>query len=150
MFATGIIFICIAVGIAAHYGLLGFPSRGEQIKLVIDGHAFSVEVRDTPAGRAQGLSGKDSLGENEGMLFKFNTPGDYGFWMKDMKFPIDMVWIVGGKVVDVTKNAVPEPQKSMFSLTVYHPPVAVDTILEINAGEAERYGIKAGSIVEMQ
>lgn len=150
MFATGIILICIAVGIAAHYGLLGFPSRGEQTKLVIGGHTFSVEVRDTPAGRAQGLSGKDSLGRNEGMLFKFDTPGDYGFWMKDMKFPIDMVWIVNGKVAGVTKNAVPEPEKSMFSLTVYHPPIPVDTILEINAGEAEQYGISAGSTVSFE
>jgi hypothetical protein len=150
MFVITIVIVMIIAGIASYYGWFGETERGRQATVMIGNAVFNAEVRDTAAGRAQGLSGRDSLGAQEGMLFLFGTPGDYGFWMKDMNFPIDIVWIREGEVVWITENAEPEPGKSMFSLTSYNPPTSADTVLEINAGEAVKYGIKAGDVVVVQ
>lgn len=150
MLSIGIFLIIAAVGLAAYFWGFGFSGQGRRATLTVAGHAFDIEVRDTAAGRAQGLSGRESLGENEGMLFLFGSPDNYGFWMKDMQFPIDIIWIREGNVVGITERAAPEPGKNMFRLTVYHPPTPADAALEIGAGVAARYGIKAGDAVEVR
>ena len=61
--------------------------------------ALSVEVADTQASRELGLSGREKMGDDEGILFVFDTPGRYGFWMKDMQFPLDIIWINQNGVV---------------------------------------------------
>jgi uncharacterized membrane protein (UPF0127 family) len=66
-------------------------SKGPYV--IIAGVRLSVEVADTPAERGRGLSGREMLPENSGMLFVFDTPGRYGFWMYGMKFPLDIIWI---------------------------------------------------------
>ena len=69
-----------------------------------------VEIRDDTNGRNLGLSGRSSLAENEGMLFIFDTPAVYEFWMKDMNFPLDFIWINNGLVVDLSEH-IPPPDK---------------------------------------
>ncbi len=103
---------------------------------------FNVEIADTMRSRTQGLSGRASLAENSGMLFVFPASFKYGFWMKDMNFPLDMVWIRDGKVVGVTADV--PPPSGFLSLPSYFPPEAVDEVLEINAGTAAKLDIKAG------
>ncbi|MFH1246340.1 MAG: DUF192 domain-containing protein, partial [Candidatus Liptonbacteria bacterium] len=56
--------------------------------ITVSGNVFTVEIRDTVLGRSQGLSGKDLLLDGRGMLFIFDRPSIYGFWMKDMRFAI--------------------------------------------------------------
>ena len=60
---------------------------------------LNIEISDTKAKREQGLSGKEGLAENEGMLFVFEKEGYYGFWMKDMNFPIDIAWLDKNKKI---------------------------------------------------
>jgi len=146
MISLGIIIVFAAV-LVVYFGGFGFDTAGRRATLTIGGRIFNIEVRDTAAGRSQGLSGREALGENEGMLFTFGSPGDYGFWMKDMKFPIDIVWIRDGKVVGVTEDVPPEPEKTMLSLTSYYPPSPADTVLELRAGAVADYGIAAGNKV---
>lgn len=110
-------------------------------------HEFRVEIADTPDREARGLSGRASLGEDEGMFFIFAVPGTYGFWMKEMNFPIDIIWIAGGRVAGFVEQAQPEPGKPLPELAVYYPPEDVDRVLEVNAGTVARYGIKAGDAV---
>jgi uncharacterized membrane protein (UPF0127 family) len=62
--------------------------------------------------------------------------------MKDMKFAIDIIWVKDNKIVDITPNVEPQPNKSVFNLTVYYPSEAVDKVLELVAGTAEKYNIK--------
>src|SRR5487761_657283 len=62
-------------------------------KVTIDNHTFMVEVATTSAQQQQGLSGRASLPQNQGMLFIFKTPDRYPFWMKGMKFSLDMIFI---------------------------------------------------------
>lgn len=119
--------------------------REASARITVGGAEFAVEVADTAYRRMQGLSGREALAEGRGMLFLFDTPGAPGFWMKDMKFPIDIVWISGGRVLGVEANVSPDDAPSR---TVYYPPAPVDRALEIPAGSAASAGITAGSVVE--
>lgn len=102
---------------------------------------FLAEVADNTIKRTRGLSGKESLGEKEGMLFVYEIAGKPGFWMKEMNFPIDIIWIKGEEVVGITEKISPESYKEK---KVFYPEAAVDKILEIKAGETEKNNIKAG------
>lgn len=106
------------------------------------------EVVDTPQSRAQGLSGRKGLAEDEGMLFVFDHPGKYGFWMKDMLFSIDMVWIsVDGTVVHIERNVTPETySKHTPPQTFVNAPDA-KYVLELASGVSEKLGVYLGSKV---
>src|SRR5450759_2107151 len=88
----------------------GAESGGGQIQSVkIAGQNIKVDLALTPAEQEQGLSARTTLAEDSGMLFVFDRPGQYPFWMKDMNFPIDMIWITEDmKVVYIKKDARPE------------------------------------------
>jgi uncharacterized membrane protein (UPF0127 family) len=114
---------------------------------VINGHQFKLHLATTPMAQEKGLSIFSSLPQDEGMLFIFSTSGYYGFWMKDMKFPIDILWIEGDKLVGFESNAPALAVKNISDLPVYNPPKPIDKVLEINAGLAKKYGFKTGDIV---
>src|SRR3990167_3839192 len=80
--------------------------QGEQTEkfIIINNHKIYIEIADTSEKRAQGLSNRDSLPEDHGMLFIFDTYQKSAFWMKDMRFPIDIIWIRDDIIVDITKN----------------------------------------------
>lgn len=107
---------------------------------------ISVEVADTPQAREQGLSGRSGLDANEGLLFVFDHPGRYAFWMKDMRFPIDIVWINEEGVVVHVENAVsPDTYfKENPPRTFVNTPYA-SYVLELASGEAERHGVYLGT-----
>mgnify|MGYP001591222898 CR=1 FL=1 len=165
-------FLSVLLGFALVYGAYRWRVRdGAFTKthtIDVSGDRVRIEVRDTMLGRAQGLSGRtsESLGEDDGMLFVFASSSDYGFWMKDMLFEIDIIWIgeekvaeekwddAGSgvttkmKIVSISENAAPEPEKSLMSLTIYHPAAPVAYVLEVHAGTAARNGWKAGDEVK--
>ena len=115
----------------------------------IGDRVFQVDVAKTAALRARGLSSRDGLGENEGLFFIFDKPGNYGFWMIDMKFPIDIIWINGGRVVGFAENAAPEPGKRFWGLKIYYPPEPVQNVLELGAGAVAKFRIKIGDLVSL-
>lgn len=108
------------------------------------------EVVDTQAARVQGLSGRSGLSEDEGMLFIFDHPGKYGFWMKDMLFAIDIVWVSEDlTVVHVEHNATPS---SYFATNP--PQTFVNTpdakyVLELASGQAEKFGVYLGTKIRI-
>ncbi len=110
-----------------------------------NGAIINVEVADNPAMREKGLSGRRSLAENSGMLFVFPAADDYSFWMKDMNFGLDFVWIKGDTVMEITPGVMPPGSGPLDVLT---PKEKIDKVLEINAGAAERLGIKIGDRIE--
>ena len=116
-------------------------------RMTIGSTVFSVEVASTTIEQTRGLSGRAQLEQNEGMLFLFNSPSVQNFWMKDMNFAIDMVWIGGGKVLGFAENAVPQPGAPLWGLKIYSSPNGVDTVLEVNAGTVAKDGIKIGDSV---
>lgn len=112
------------------------------------GKKISLEVMRTPAELRRGLSGKLSLGKDAGMLFIFPKAGIYQFWMPDMHFPIDMIWIEKGVVVGMHQNVSNEfdPKNPKF----YSVKTPAKYVLEVNAGWSRENGLKVGDKVEFQ
>ncbi|MBI4089855.1 MAG: DUF192 domain-containing protein [Candidatus Kerfeldbacteria bacterium] len=101
------------------------------------------EVAATPSARSQGLSGRDSLAADAGMLFIFEQPGPHAFWMQGMRFPIDIIWINDGTVVDVALE-VPVPDGLP---PLYTPNQFATQVLEVNAGWVAANHVTIGSPV---
>lgn len=107
-----------------------------------------VEIMDTDAKRQQGLSGRDPLPENTGMLFLFPKTAKHSFWMKDMKFALDFLWIRESRIVDITQNVPPpKPGTPLSKLEHYAPSEDVDAVLEVPAGTVASFGIATGDAV---
>lgn len=104
-----------------------------------------VSIADTEATRELGLSGTTSLTKGSGKLFIFENPGKYGFWMKDMNYSLDIVWIDATfHVVDITKNVTPESYPIVF-----YAKEPILFVLEVNSGDSSVLNIKPGAIVEI-
>ena len=106
---------------------------------------LDIEVADTPEKRIKGLSGRENLPENVGLLFVYDKPGLYGIWMKDMNFPVDVIWLDKDfKVVNIAQNISPDsfPQ-------VFEPKAPALYILEVNTGFAEQNIIEIGDRVDL-
>jgi len=109
---------------------------------------LSVEVADTDSERQKGLGGKLILGQDQGMLFVFDQAQAYhSFWMKDMKFAIDIIWISNNKIVQIDKDAKAEPGVSDQNLKRYISKVPVDLVLEVNSGFCDKNSIKVGDTI---
>lgn len=115
-------------------------------QLEIRGHRFTVELAVTPKEQQKGLGFRDSLDTDTGMFFVYQTAQTYGFWMKGMRFPIDIIWIRDQNIVDISKNV---PVATESSLPTYSPKVPANKVLEVNAGIAEKLGIQVGDTVKI-
>lgn len=121
------------------------PSGPSFHTLTINGNSLKVEIADNDSKRNKGLSGRNSLGTDSGMLFVYDKSGDHTFWMKGMKFALDFVWIRGDLATEVTENvSPPAPNTPDSNLPLYSPKNNVDKILEVNAGTVLRLNIKPG------
>lgn len=107
---------------------------------------FTVDLAKTLKEQEIGLSGRPSLPEDHGMLFIFDKPSYQSFWMRNMKFPIDIIFIRNKKIVTIFSN-VQQPSKQNEVLPVYVPEEPADSVLEINAGLSEKYSIKKGDSI---
>lgn len=125
------------------------PSLNYSRPMAVGGKKIFVETVSSPEGMERGLSGRDGIGDGQGMLFKFGKDSLPGFWMKDMKFSLDFIWISDGKIAGITPDA-PAPKNPKNRLPVYYPPRPVDSVLEVNAGWSERYKIKAGDEARLE
>ena len=103
-------------------------------------HEIIVEVVDDEEERSRGLGGRKNLPGNSGMLFVFEIPAKYSFWMKDMLFSLDIIWIdENKKIIAISENILPETYPASFS-----PSEPVKYVLEVNAGWAERNEVGGG------
>lgn len=116
-----------------------------------DGTAVAVEVADSAEERRVGLSEHVSLAPDRGMLFLFDEPGAYAFWMKDMDFSIDIIWLNGETIVGIEPNVpVPTPGVGTGDLPIYEPEFPTDRVLEVNAGLAAAHGLAPGDFLDIQ
>lgn len=111
---------------------------------------IKVELANTTELQEKGLSGRTGLAKDTGMLFVFAEPGEYGFWMKDMKFAIDIIFIdANRKVVRIHRNVPPESYLSNPPQAFYaDTPVLM--VLEVAAGYAAAHNIVEGSTVSLK
>jgi uncharacterized membrane protein (UPF0127 family) len=146
-----IILACVVVlGLAYAIARYYLPIYGIETPLSQDSYShaqvslgagrYDALVSDTEALRQRGLSDRASLGQGEAMLFVFPAAERSGFWMKDMNFPIDMVWIGDDlRVVTVKADALPSSYPE-----AYFPDAPARYVLEIPAGDAAKFGIVPG------
>ena len=104
---------------------------------------YHLWVADTESERVKGLSGVDKLSTNGGLLMKFDTDGTWGIWMKDMKVPLDIVWLNKNKeVIYIVKNASPD----LSTTTTFVPKSDARYVIELPAGGVDQSGIKTGMV----
>ncbi|CAD5912444.1 hypothetical protein PCC9214_00128 [Planktothrix tepida] len=107
----------------------------------IGGQVIQLEVAKTPQQQALGLMYRTALADDRGMLFPFDRPRVVGFWMKNCKIPLDMIFLRNGVVKAVQVNAPPCQQEPC---PTYGPDVAVDQVIELRGGRSQELGIKVG------
>jgi len=102
---------------------------------------YHLWVADTEAERIQGLSGVDKLSMNGGLLMKFDSDSAWSIWMKDMKIPLDIIWLNKDKeAVYIVKNASPE----LSTDTTFTPKKDARYVIELPAGGVDQAAIKTG------
>ena len=106
------------------------------------GEEIPVEVADTLKKRRLGLGKRASLKKGWGMLFVFEKRKPHRFWMKDMQFPLDIIWLDNHRIVHIIHNA--KPANSRDEPEVMTSPVPVNFVLEIAAGRATKLRLKTG------
>jgi uncharacterized membrane protein (UPF0127 family) len=122
-------------------GVCGPYRHDAQVR--VNGQVFDAELPKNPDAFAKGLGGRPCITSSEGMLFRFKQPGQYPFWMKDMKFPIDIIWIgADHKVAAVEVNEKPSTYPDKF---VNQKPAQY--VLEIKANLSNELHINIGTPV---
>jgi uncharacterized protein len=120
-----------------------------QARVNVNGFEIMADIAMTGEQKEKGLSIKDSLKEDEGMLFIFEREGKYNFWMNGMKFPIDILWLdSAGKVVHIEPNL--QPCVSNNNCTDYAPSKDILYVLEVVAGFAERHNVEIGTDIDFE
>ncbi len=109
----------------------------------IDGHTFQIEIAKSAQDKEAGLTKYNSIKEDFGMYFPFDREGIYPFWMKNMKFPIDILFLNNNKIINIEENAQPVSSNSEIVPT-YAPQNPSNAVLEISAGLSKKYGFKIG------
>lgn len=158
----GIVGVCAVLGLvlflSASKELRDTKSDVKDVKFVTASHqeqstltllfrggekAIQIERADTLATRTQGLSGRKSLAPDTGMLFVFEKADTYGFWMPDMYFAIDILWIdTQKKIIHIEKTVTPESYPKIFK-----PLIPAQYVLEVPAGFSDQHSIEIGDAV---
>jgi uncharacterized membrane protein (UPF0127 family) len=144
-----IILLCcvvVLVGIAISFSR-GRDPLFERPYVTIGENRIFVDIAKTDGERERGLSGRASLRDDEGMFFIFPEKGRYGFWMKDMNFPIDIIWMNDHKIVWIEKNVDPQIGVSEEKLSIYIPDEDADSVLEIKGGKSDELNFFIGDVV---
>ncbi len=139
----------IAIGIAilliATIAIWAWQISAKSPTVKINNHTFKLFVAKSDKDKQIGLSKYKKIDSTQGMVFSFSKASYYPFWMKEMKFPIDIIFIKDGEIVTIYKNA-PAP-KNDSNPPVYNSTAPADTVLEVNAGLSQKYNFKEGDKV---
>lgn len=126
------------------------PILGAEWQKLMIGERLVVRAEVVSSAREQmlGLGNRESLPEGSGMLFVYDRPGERIFWMKGMRFPIDILWIRDGRITHIEAELPPpSPMTGDRSLKRYGRGVSADMVLELPAGTVAKYGITPGQTV---
>ena len=114
------------------------------IKMKIGNSNYNIELATTIAQKTKGLSGRDSLCKNCGMLFTFGFETNLPFWMKDTLIPLDMIWLdKNGKIVDI------QTVTEINSTKIYQNQTPAQYVLELNANDSQKINLKIGDIINL-
>jgi uncharacterized membrane protein (UPF0127 family) len=139
--------ICGAAIISALLIRVFTPTRNRVISL--NEKPIEVEVASTYTARQKGLKDRESLPDGKGMMFVFSVSGQHGIWMKNMRFPIDVIWLKDGVIVDMAKNIQPPTQRTANEeLDIYYPRMPANSIIEMSASTLDKAGVKIGDRIK--
>ena len=143
-----VVLLVIAAGAIGYTHFMPYTKHyleNQVVGAIIGDVGIDVHVANTEASREQGLSGVTELGAKEGLLMIFDKPDYYAIWMKEMNFPLDVIWIDNNlRIVDITESILPESYPSIFE-----PKEPARMALEVNARFAATYHIKVGDTVRI-
>lgn len=160
------IFIFVAFVLASYFGakFISDDSSNNSFKfskssngqnsnkfVLIGENKIFIEIADKPSDWQIGLSQRDSLGKDEGMLFVFDDKNVRpSFWMEGMSFDIDIIWINDGKITQIDQYVPkPEPDTPNSELPLYLPYDIIDYVLEVHSGYVKDKGIAVGDTVDL-
>ena len=131
-------------------GCEGPPDSPDEASVRIGDVTYAVDMAVTPEERQQGLSGRETMAQDAGMLFVFEEEQPLQFWMKDMRFPLDIIWIDSQcRLIDVAADVpTPPPNASNEEIPRVQSPLPAQYVLELNAGEWARSGLSPSGPVE--
>jgi uncharacterized protein len=136
-----VLFLLVLAGVLIFHTSTDSFAKGD-----FGGVQIAIEYAQTPEEREQGLSGRSEVPDNYGMLFVFEEPGEYAFWMKDMLIPIDIFWLDAEyRVISIKENALPEKYPESYS-----PRAPALYVLETRAGFAAEHAITVGTTLSVQ
>jgi len=140
---SSVIFTIFLLAVVVWAGWLFFYKNKPARVTFASGSVINVAVADTPALREKGLSKREILRDDEGMIFVFDTIDRHTMWMKDMYFPIDIIWLDENfKIVDIHKSVSISSYPNTFQ-----PSTGAGFAIEANAGYSNRHGVKVGDFV---
>ena len=114
------------------------------VKIKIANVNYNIELATTTAQKIKGLSKRETLCKNCGMLFTFGFETNLPFWMKDTLIPLDMIWLdKNGKVVDI------QTASETNSTKIYQNQIPAKYVLELNANDSQKIGLKTGDIIDL-
>jgi len=142
------IIMLMAIGLCFIF-LKFWQARWPEEELMIKNIPIKVIVADNPMHRHKGLGGRKNLDGYDAMLFVFPNENQHGIVMRDMEFPIDIVWLNKGKVIDLVTNVQIELRRMENELTVYYPRINADMVLEFPAGWVLKNKLKIGDSLEL-
>jgi len=128
--------------------LFWFKSQCGPSQVCFQRNCFQVELARSQAEQTRGLSFRQSLAPDRAMLFIFNQPGKYPFWMKNTLIPLDIIWLDKEKrIVFVKENTQP---CSETNCPLFYPGGEAQYALEMNAGSVEKLGLIEGEIMSFK
>ena len=130
-------------------GLKIWQLQWPEAKVRLKETEMSVLVAKTPYHQQKGLGGREFFGEHDAMLFVFGYKYKQGIVMRNMEFPIDIVWFSDGVVVDIAPSVQPEFGVSEKQLKLYYPRLEANSVLELPSGWAERHNLKIGDKITL-
>ncbi len=126
------------------FGRVTTREGAEPSVIKIGDASLNIEIADTDAERVRGLSGRESLPQDMGLLFVFDQEERVGIWMKDMNFPIDIAWLnKNKKIIHIEHSVSPDTYPKIFT-----PPLPALFVLETNTGFFTANNIKITDIVD--
>jgi hypothetical protein len=148
MKARSIIIGVLGIAALAAVGYAAVPRAPEPAREAvpaITGQQLQFEIADTPEERERGFSGRADVPGGYGLLFVFDRADRYGFWMKDMLVPIDIIWLQDdGTILGIEEAVSPDTYPTPF-----YPPEPVRFVLETRAGEARAQGWEVGTRIAL-
>ncbi|MBU0661382.1 DUF192 domain-containing protein [Patescibacteria group bacterium] len=141
-----IVFILIFIGGSIY--LFRASKVLDVVGVRIHDHDLQVLVAETITQKHKGLGKRDTLDPYDGMLFSYKKAGRYGIVMRDMRFPIDVVWLNDAVIIDMAAHVALEPGVKEWELTPYYPRGDADVFIEFPAGAIEKYGMALGDTFE--